>query len=205
MKLEGAVMMEVSLCLRLDLRTHMPFPLSLFAAVDTIKVFGRDAAGTGSIESDLLAFMDVGRTPLSKDDVLARTSNGNGTSVLHLACGVKDLSGKNTRLSLVEHGRDVEALVTPHVSTRKPGEMNLARTHVAIDTVEKTVVPAVVHVKSFGESIERVITHCDDTTNADGDLCRLSLEDFDSERQGEGELFLVVGAVGGAGYHGYTF
>ena len=171
MKLEGAVMMEVSLCLRLDLRAHMPLPSSLLAAIDTIKVFGRDAAGASSVESNLLAFMDLGRPVLSEDNILAGTLNRDGTSGGNLAPSIVDFAGEDTGLSLVETGSDVEALMAPVVRAGEPREMDLARAHVTVDTVEETLIPTrAVDVQFVGESIELVGTYADDTPDADGNL-----------------------------------
>lgn len=183
----------------------MPLPPSLLAAVNAIEVPRRDAPGTGSIESNFLAFVDVGRSRLGENDVLASTLNRDGASLVYLTPGIENLARNETRPSLIECSSDVEALVSPVVGTGEPREMDLTRANVAVDAVEKTLVPTgAIDVKFIGESIEHVVSYCDDASDTDGDLCRRGLEELDWEWQGESVLIVIVGAIGRSGYHWYT-
>lgn len=114
----------------------MPLESRLLATVNAIKVLGRHAPSTCSIEGNLLALVHVGGSRLSEEDVLAIASNRDCTSRIDLTPSVENLADKDTRLSFVKSGCDVEALVSPVVAACEPREVDLTRanfnTHNAI-------------------------------------------------------------------------
>jgi hypothetical protein len=84
---------EMLLC-SLNLCAHMPLESRLLATVNAIKVLGRHAPSTCSIEGNLLALVHVGGSRLSEEDVLAIASNRDCTSRIDLTPSVENLADK---------------------------------------------------------------------------------------------------------------